>query len=282
MIIGDPSLQDTAQPMNSKIDTAFIELREQILLGRLEPGSVLSSDDVVAATGVSKPSSKRLLRSLAAGGYLAKPRGTAGTHRFDRYCVSSFDKAQIEEWRLALCAIVEIGALKLMLDQGTALQQARQYLEHYVRNVDVHNERFFLGAVGFTTIVLGGERSSLAQLVERCIPQAFFRMLWLSDVYADRTGYLVEAGDRFFEAAHARDVDGVRSSCRHFFDSVSPALHSLIEHIEAKSYPDNDREDGFQTIEPTISGRPIYTGTAKTVLPLLTPMSQTDLAAARL
>ena len=64
-------------------------------------------------------------------------------------------------------------------------------------------------------------------MVEQFIPQAFFRLLWLSDIYAERTGFLVEAADSYLVAARAGDLDGVRKASRFFFDSTAPALCAL-------------------------------------------------------
>lgn len=257
--------------MLSKIDATYIELRERIMLGDLPPGTSMTADDVVAHTGVSLSMARHLLVSLGVGGYLTK-RGRA-------YVVSTFTREQIEEWRLALGAIVEIGALRLTLAGGARLQAVAESLEKDVRSHAVEDEAFFLGAMSFATIILGGRQSTLSELVEQFIPQAFFRLLWLSDIYAERTGFLVEAADSYLVAARAGDLDGVRKASRFFFDSTAPALHKLIEQMERKDFPKSAQYHALQAIEPQVSGLPTYTGSTKAARPLLGPLSDAGAAA---
>lgn len=257
--------------MLSKIDSTYLELRERIILGDLLPGSQMTADDIVAQTGVSLSMARHLLVSLGVGGYLTK-RGRA-------YVVSTFTRAQVEEWRLALGAIVEIGAVRLALAGGARLQAVAECLDRDVRSHAVEDEAFFLGAMSFTTIILGGSQSALSELVEQFVPQAFFRLLWLSDIYAERTGFLVEAAESYLVAARSGDLDGVREASRFFFDSTAPALHKLIEQMERKAYPRDGKHHALQAIEPQISGMPTYTGSTKAVRPLLGPLSDTGAAA---
>lgn len=254
--------------MNSKVEQSFVDLRERILFGELPGGSSLTAEDVVAELGVTLNMARQLLLALGSTGYL--------TRRGRSYVVSTFTKEQVEEWRLALCAIVEIGALRLALDGEEKLRSAERFLDARVREVDVHNEAFFIGAMALTTVVLGGPRSTLAQLVEQFIPQAFFRLLWLSDAYADRTGFFVEAADKFLSAARSGDLEGVRKACRFFFDSKDASLYTLIERMEAKAYPEKLKVDGFQSIEPHISGMPTYAGSARATIPILRPVTEID------
>ncbi|MEO1420233.1 MAG: hypothetical protein AAFU66_04665 [Pseudomonadota bacterium] len=255
--------------MTSKIDATYIELRERILFGELPAGSPLSESDIVAHTGVTLPMARQLRLALAVGGYLTRTGRS--------YVVATFTKEQVEEWRLALGAIVEIGALRLALVGGSKLDAVAEFLETNLRSHDVEEEAFFIGAITFTTVILGGRGSTLSELVEQSIPQAFFRLLWLSDAYAERTGFLVEACDHYLNAARAGDLEGVRAACRSFFDSVAPALHTLIERMEAGDYPTNDKQDGFQSIEPQISGMATYTGSARATKLLFSPLADADL-----
>lgn len=257
------------EAMTSKIDATYIDLRERILFGDLSAGSPLWASDIVEHSNVSLPMARQLVLSLGVGGYL--------TRRGRGYVVATFTKEQVEEWRLTLGAIVEIGALRLALVGGAKLEAVAEFLDANVRSHDVEEEAFFIGAIAFTTVILGGRGSTLSELVEQLIPQAFFRLLWLSDVYAERTGFLVEASDRYLSAARAGDLDGVRAACRSFFDSVAPAVHMLIEQMAAGSYPKNEKQDGFQSIEPQISGMPTYTGSSRTVTPLFSPLSEAEL-----
>lgn len=255
--------------MLSKIDSTYLDLRERIMQGDLLPGTPMTADDVVAHTGVSLSMARHLLVSLGVGGYLTK-RGRA-------YVVSTFTKAQVEEWRLALGAIVEIGALRLALAGGARLQAVAACLETDVRSHE--DEAFFLGAMAFTTIILGGQQSALSELVEQLIPQVFFRLLWLSDIYAEREGLLIEAAESYLVAARSGNLDGVRQASRFFFDSVAPALHKLIDRMELKDYPRDSKHHALQAIEPQISGLPTYAGSAKAVRPLLSPLSDAGSAA---
>lgn len=250
--------------MQSKIDATYIELREKILFGELEPGSPMTFEHIIEHTGVSASMARELILSLGAGGYL--------TRRGRGHVVSSFTKEQVEEWRQALGAIVEIGALRLALIGGETLDAAEAFLDANVRDISHRQEDFFLGAVAFTNIILGGRGSTLSGLIEQFIPQAFFRLQWMSDVYAERTGYLVEASDRYLSAARAKDLEGVRQASRSFFDGTAPALHKLVDEMAAGSYPPKDRHDGFHTIEPKITGAPTYAGSARAITPLLSPL----------
>jgi DNA-binding GntR family transcriptional regulator len=255
--------------MQSKIDATYIELRERILFGEFPAGTSMTFDDIAAHTGVSASMARQLLIALAVGGYITRSgRGSV---------VSTFTKEQVEEWRLALGAIVEIGALRLALVGGPKLEAAAAFLDQHVRDVSVDEEAFFVGSVAYTTVILGGNRSTLSQLVEQFIPQAFFRLLWLSDYYADRTGFLVEASDSYLVAARAGDLSGVRRAVRYFFDRTAPALHTLIEHMAVGEYPPRDKRDALHSIEPQITGIPTHTGSARAVTPLLSPLAQSEL-----
>ena len=106
--------------MQSKIDATYIELREKILFGELEPRSPMTFEHIIEHTGVSASMARELILSLGAGGYL--------TRRGRGHVVSSFTNEQVEEWRLALGAIVEIGALRLALVGGETLDAAEQFL----------------------------------------------------------------------------------------------------------------------------------------------------------
>ena len=249
----------------SKIDATYIELRERILFGELAAGAPMYAEDIMRYTGVSLSMARQLLLSLGAGGYLKKSGRS--------YVVSTFTKEQVEEWRLALCAIVEIGALKLALTGAEKIDETAAFLNAHVRGIDVRNERFFIGAMALTTFVLGGPRSTLSRLVEQFIPQAFFRLLWIADSYADRTGFLVEAGDRFLSAARSGDLEGIRQSVRFFFDGTAPSLYTLIDNMAGGSFPANEKTDGFQTIELQISGVPTYAGSSRSSTPILRPIS---------
>ena len=260
--------------MNSKVDHSFVDLRERILFGEFPAGSPLFAEDIVSHLGVSMNMARQLLLSLGGAGYL--------TRRGRSYVVSTFTKEQVEEWRLALCAFVEIGAVRLALEGGGRLREAEQFLNASVRRVDVNHEDFFIGAMALTTMVLGGPRSTLAQLVEQFIPQAFFRLLWLSDAYADRTGFLVEAGDRFLPAARSGNLEAVREACRFFFDSTAPALYTLVNNMDVRSYPEKMKIDGFQSIEPDISGMPTYVGSMRSSTAMLRPLSEIDRTTFRL
>ncbi|MEM6409977.1 MAG: GntR family transcriptional regulator [Pseudomonadota bacterium] len=257
--------------MHSKVDATYISLREKILFGELKAGSPMTFEHIVDLTDVSASMARELILSLSAGGYL--------TRRGRGHIVSTFSKKQVEEWRIALGGIVEIGALRLALVGGEQLDRAAQFLDGNVRNVSVEDEAFFLGAVAFTTIVLGGRESSLSQIVEQFIPQAFFRLQWLSDAYADRTGYLVEASDRYLAAARRGDLDGVRDASRYFFDSTAPALHKLVDEMAAGSFPRNDKRDALHTIEPKITGSPTYAGSSRALTPLMSSLSEAQLTA---
>ena len=254
------------EKMQSKIDATYIGLREKILFGEYSPGAPMTFDNIVEQTGVSASMARELIVSLSVGGYLTK-RGRG-------HVVATFTEAQVEEWRLALGAIVEIGALRLALVGGEKLEAAAMFLDAKVRGVSVEEETFFLGAVAFATIILGGRGSALSELVEQFIPQAFFRLLWLSDFYAERTGFLVEASDQYLAAARARDLPAVRAASRYFFDATAPALHTLVEQMAAGFYPPNEKHDGFHTVEPKITGAPTYTGSARATAPLLGPLAQ--------
>jgi hypothetical protein len=196
--------------------------------------------------------------------------------------ISTFTHAQVEEWRLALAAIVEIGALRLALSPPQRLQPLAHFVDKRIRDLPVDHEDFFLGAMGLTNIVLGGNNSTLSELVTQFIPQAFFRLLWLSDTYADRTGFLVEASDRFLAAAQGGDLDGVRQASRFFFEGIAPALRTLIEKREEGIYPGRDRKDGFQSIEHNIAGYPTHAGSSRTFTPVILPLAEIDLVALEL
>jgi hypothetical protein len=154
-----------------------------------------------------------------------------------------------------------------------------QFIDERIRNVPVNHEDFFLGAMGLTHIVLGGKESTLANLVSQFIPQAFFRLLWMADSYAVRTGFLVEASDRFLDAAKSGDLAGVRAASRLFFDGIAPSLQMLIEKMDEGIYPVNDRQDGFQTIEDNIAGYPTYPGSSRTFMPIIEPLEEVGQAA---
>jgi hypothetical protein len=178
-----------------------------------------------------------------------------------------------------LGAIVEIGAVRLAQSGGGNLGPLAAFIDERIRNVPVNHEDFFLGAMGLTHIVLGGKESTLANLVSQFIPQAFFRLLWMADSYAVRTGFLVEASDRFLDAARSGDLAGVRAASRIFFDGIAPSLQTLTEKMGEGIYPLNDRQNGFQTIEDNIAGYPTYAGSSRTFTPIIEPLEEVGQAA---
>lgn len=260
--------------MRSKTDSTYLDLRERILFGELKPGTPFSAADMAEHYDLHINMARRLMVAMKVGGYL--------TRSGPSYVISTFTHTQVEEWRLALATVVEIGALRLALSPAHRLQPLADFVDRSIRDVPVDHEDFFLGAIGLTHIVLGGNNSTLSELVTQFIPQAFFRLLWLSDTYADRTGFLVEASDRFLAAAEEGDLARVRQASRFFFDGIAPSLRTLIEKRERGIYPGRDRKDGFQTIEHNIAGYPTHAGSSRTFTPVVLPLVETDLVALEL
>lgn len=254
----------TVLSMLSKTDATYLDLRERILFGKLKAGSAYSAQDMAGHYGLHINMARRLLVALKVGGYLTR----SGTS----YVIAEFSQSQVEEWRLSLGAIVEIGALRLTRSGRAALDPLATFIDERIRNVPVKHEDFFLGAMGLAHIVLGGRESALAKFVSQFIPQVFFRLLWMADSYADRTGFLVEASDQFLVAARKSDFAGVRLATRFFFDGIAPSLRTLIENMSEGIYPVNDRHDGFQTIENNIAGYPTYAGSSRTLAPMMEPL----------
>lgn len=253
--------------MTSKTHATYIDLRERILFGDLKPGEPYTSNDMMRDYGIVVGMARRILVSMKVGGYLTRSGSS--------YVVSSFTHDQVEEWRLALGALVEIGALRMTLAGGAWLDNFTRYVEGNIRSFPVDNEDYFQGAIGLTNMVLGGRGSSLASIVDLFIPQVFFRFLWMADFYSDRTGFLIEASDRFLIAARDRDLDGVRAASRFFFDGNAPGLHALVENMAKGIYPINDRKNGFRVIESLASGQSTNVGDLLTFTPMLSPLSET-------
>lgn len=263
---GYAEFKRAVESMLSKTDATYLDLRERILFGELKAGAPYSAQDMAAHYGLHINMARRLLVALKVGGYLTR----SGTS----YVISTFSQSQVEEWRLSLGAIVEIGAVRLAQSGGGTLGPLAAFIDERIRNVPVNHEDFFLGAMGLTHIVLGGKESTLANLVSQFIPQAFFRLLWMADSYSVRTGFLVEASDRFLDAARTGDIAGVRVASRIFFDGIAPSLQTLIEKMGEGIYPVNDRQDGFQTIEDNIAGYPTYAGSSRTFTPIIEPLEE--------
>ena len=259
--------------MTSKSEATYIDVRERILFGELPAGSAFSAPELMALTGVNQTMAGRLLLSLKTGGYI--------TRSGNSYVISSFTTQQVEEWGLALGSIVEIGALRIALGGEARLKPLVTFLETHLRDIPIDHEDFFLGAMGLTRIVLGGEHSCLSQLVQQFIPQVFFRLLWMSDYYAPRTGFLVESADRFVSAARAGDLNAVRAASRHFFDNIAPSLHTLVAKMGEGTYPPKVKKDGFLTIEAQITGMPTYANAIRAASLALTPLPDANLTALR-
>jgi DNA-binding GntR family transcriptional regulator len=257
--------------MTTKSEATYVDLRERIMFGELKGGAPYSASDMVADYGIKINMARTLMVAMKMGGYL--------TRFGPSYVVSTFSHEQVEEWRLALGAIVEISALRMALSTGNWTEVLEDYVDDHVRDVPVDDEDFFHGAMGLLTIVLGGDHSTLSRIVSAYIPQAFFRLLWMSDFYAERTGFLVEACDRCLAAAKARNLADVRAASRHFFDGIAPPLHELIENMGKGVYPQNDRKDGFQTIENQASGQKTDPWSTVTYTPILNPLAASDLTA---
>lgn len=257
--------------MTTKTHATYIDLRERILFGDLKAGDPYSSSDMMRDYGIVVGMARRILVSMKVGGYL--------TRSGPSYVVSSFSHEQVEEWRIGLGSLVEIGALRMTLSGGQWLEDFTRYVEKNIRHVSIDDEDFFQAAIGLTNMVLGGPNSTLAAIVDQFIPQVFFRLLWMADFYSERRGYLVEASDRFLVAAHARDLVGVRAASRLFFDGNAPGLHVLIDNMGKGIYPTNDRKNGFQVIETLASGSTTDIGDLRTFTPILTPLSETSLKA---
>ncbi|WP_155647205.1 hypothetical protein [Erythrobacter donghaensis] len=175
--------------MTTKTHATYIDLRERILFGDLKAGDPYSSSDMMRDYGIVVGMARRILVSMKVGGYL--------TRSGPSYVVSSFSHEQVEEWRIGLGSLVEIGALRMTLSGGQWLEDFTRYVEKNIRHVSIDDEDFFQAAIGLTNMVLGGPNSTLAAIVDQFIPQVFFRLLWMADFYSERRGYLVEASDRF-------------------------------------------------------------------------------------
>lgn len=222
----------------------------------------MSSDEISRLTGVSQSMAKRLLLALNDGAYLTK----TGKRSFE---ITTFSRDQVDEWHLALGAIIEIGALRMCLTGDSRIDTAEAFLEANLRNTSVEDEGYFMSAISLTTLILGGPRSSLPPLVEQIIPQAFFRLLWLATGLSNRGSYLVEVADRVITAARSKDLEGVRKSVRSFFDSTALALHGLIDLLAEGGPIPTPKTGGLQMIEPQLSGAPTHFGSSRMTVDLL-------------
>jgi DNA-binding GntR family transcriptional regulator len=102
---GYAEIKRAVESMLSKTDATYLDLRERILFGELKAGSPYSAQDMAAHYGLHINRARRLLVALKVGGYLTRSGAS--------YVISTFSQSQVEEWRLSLGAIVEIGAIRL-------------------------------------------------------------------------------------------------------------------------------------------------------------------------
>ena len=232
--------------MASELEETYVSLRWKILFGEIPPGHPITARWTAEHHDVGEKKSRAVLNALAADGYLYKTRTT--------FSVAVFSHEQIEEWRQLLCAFVEIGAGRLVLDGGQRIEEVRRHVEQTLGQWDVKEERYYLAALTLCALLLGGPTSELSRLAGQVIPQVFFRLLWLADSQSGTDGFLLRAVRRLIEVAPSRSVREAKAACGIYFDGVAEALHAQLDVRNQATPPGKLARKANQLIEPRLTG----------------------------
>lgn len=232
--------------MAGDLEDVYVALRGKILRGELPSGEPLTTKRVADEYDLSEKKSLPVLKALSADGYLYREHNT--------FTVAVWSHDQIEEWRQTLGAFCEIGAGRLVLDGGHRLAELRRHVDQTLAQWDVEEERFYLAALTFCGMLLGGSSSDLARLAGQLIPPVFFRLLWVADKQTERGTSLRRMIARFFEIAPSRSVREAKAACVLYFDGIAPALHAQLDARNQSAGVGIPIAKSNQFIEPRLTG----------------------------
>ncbi|MFC5433587.1 GntR family transcriptional regulator [Microbacterium suwonense] len=175
-------------------------LRDDIMLGRREPGSRLVERDIAAELHVSRLPVREAIRMLVADGIVvAKPRTWAVVREF-----SVQDLQDFAEVRTAIETLAFVLATERIDENGLALLESIvDEEETAAASNDVETSRTASAKFHFTAVQLSGN-AMLVELAESMIT----RLRWLFGQY-DELSETAGAHREILTAMHARDVDAI-------------------------------------------------------------------------
>lgn len=232
--------------MASDIEEAYVSLRRKILYGEIPPGAPITVKIAAEDQDIVERKARLVLNALASDGYLYKTRFS--------FSVAVLSHEQIEEWRQLLCAFVEIGAGRLVLQGGERLEELCRHAEETLGKWKVGEERYYLAALALCALLLGGPTGGLSRLAGQLLPQVFFRLLWLADSQSGPNGLLLQSARRLIEVAPSRSVREAKAACWIYFDGIAEALHAQLDVRNQTAEPGELARKSNELIEPRLTG----------------------------
>jgi len=238
----------------SEVDDAYLAYRQKILLGQIHPGSAVDPSEFGAEYGFGVKKARQILNSLWLDGYLTK--GGRG------YAVVLHTADQLDEWREMVLVFAEIGAGRLAVETEGEVARLEEFYEKALKGRTVDDEEFFISAMKFVSMLMGGPTAGLARIMSQLVPQAFYRLMWLADARSGGgEGYLLRAIEAMLAAAKERDVVSARAACRIYSEGVRKELLEQLEKRNAGVQPtDGDRARLNDVLEFRLTGEELQPG----------------------
>lgn len=252
------------------VDTVYLALRARILSGALAPDTLLDATELERSFGISDKRVRQVLSSLAGDGFLNRSRMT--------YSVTTLTHAEVEEWLQIFCALIELGAARLVLDGDPKGEHLGSILKKEAASLPAVDERFYLWMLELFCTLLGGQHAKLTAFASQLVPPMFFRLLGLAEIETAGGAGLRGMANQIIEAARAgRNARMASDACRSHFEAVSVALHAQLDHRNAGTGP--DLLGSFErTVERRINGHINYLRTPSAPKPLFPRLRASQVA----
>lgn len=252
--------------MTKTVEETYVALRWRILRGTIPAAAPVTIAETTEEFGVDARKARAVLHALAEDGYLTR------TGR--RFAAAAYSTEQLDEWRYLLCALAEIGAGALAIEQGPRLAEMRRIFDENLTQWLVTEERFYQAVMKMISLLFGGPPSGLPGLSRQMVPQAFIRMMWLADCEYGGHGLITVAFRELLEQAGKGDIARTKAACSLYVDGLADTLHAQAE-ARNRSVPwDEVSTWQPQEIEPTIDGFKLYIGARLRGEPLLPPLGK--------
>ncbi|KHL24271.1 hypothetical protein PK98_15000 [Croceibacterium mercuriale] len=248
------------------VDTVYLALRARILSGALAPETLLDATELEHSFGVNEKKVRQVLSSLCGDGFLTRSKSN--------YSIAVLTHAEVEEWLQIFCALVELGAARLVLDGDPKGESLERIASKDASSLPAADERFYLWTLEVYSSLLGGQQAKLTEFANQLVPPMFFRLLGLAEFGTKEGASLRRLVDQVIEAARSgRNARDAADACRAHFEAVSRALHAQLDDRNAGSGLDL-LGGAERTVERRITGHINYLRTPsapKQLLPRLRP-----------
>jgi DNA-binding GntR family transcriptional regulator len=255
------------------VDTVYLALRARILSGELAPGTVLDQGDVAQEFDVNEKKVRQVLSSLVGCGYSARTQAV--------YTVRGLNVAEVEEWCQIVCAVLELGIARVVLDGNRNGEQLVRLCDQLPSSEPVRSERFYLWTLEVYASLLCGQRSHLAEFLAQLVPPMFFRLLGLAEIDTKAGASFRRMVSQIIEAIRSdRDVGAATDACRTHFDALSVTLLEQLHVRNAGAGPDL-LVDYERTVERRINGNINYITSPSAPKPMLPPLMANQAASVK-